>query len=158
MKLRILVSSMLAAGLLGAGSAAIAQPSKAPIRLTDAQMDQIVAGTHGSTPHSYFEQSTGDPQVSTQWFRGYSTKEVSGPGPGTSSIESTTVTTTTISGTLLCTGAYNSCFTGSTLDLNNLNGHTVNNTITTVTPQTTTTTTGPGQSPSGKIFQNQGRI
>jgi hypothetical protein len=134
MKLRILVSSMLAAGLLGAGSAAIAQPSKAPVRLTDAQMDQIVAG--GTFTDTYTDTST-----TVQWFHGYSNNPAPEGAPGTSSVETTT--TTTYERTMDCPGGnISSCYTGNGLNPNTQ----VLSTTVLSSSSTSVLLTGPGKS------------
>jgi hypothetical protein len=147
-----LVLSVALAGILGAAGSALADSAvKAPIRLTDAQMDRIVAGA--DFPWSTTTNST------TQVFQGYSTQPQHSPnGQGTSSIITTSTTTTT----LRCTGAsINSCFTGQTpaagtpVDQLSLNPQTE---VITVTSNPVITTTGPGKSPSLKIFMNQGRL
>ncbi len=106
-----LVLVIAAAGFLGvAGSVLADDAAKAPIRLTDAQMDQVVAA-------GVFEDTIKTETTTTEYFRGYSNKTASGPGPGTSSAEVTTTITTVR--TLDCPGAdQNSCYSGQADGLN----------------------------------------
>ncbi len=141
------IRSMVGASLLLAGSLAIADTGKAPIQLTDAQMDRVVAG-------AIFTLDLGL-TTSTVYYQGYSTKVVDEAGPGTSSIITTTSTTVTLD----CPGANsNSCFKSDAErgSLDNLNPKT--DVLGTDTKILSITTTGPGRSPSNKIFTNQGRI
>jgi hypothetical protein len=144
MKLKTILSTMLAAGLVGAGGAVIAEPAKATIRLTDAQMDQVVAGHHfneSNVPEGWtFTDSTSG--GTTTYYRGYSTKELDGPpenGKGWSSI--------TTGGTTIRT--HHPQGDGG---LNNPHVFSVN------IGAGGTTTSGPGNSPSDKIFEKQGRL
>ena len=114
------IRSMVGASLLLAGSLAIADTGKAPIQLTDAQMDRIVAGSSVTT-----------------YYQGYSTNVVEGDGPGVSSI---TVTTT------------GGCPANALQGCEKRNENAIKPLVTTIT------TTGPGKSPSDRIFANQGRI
>jgi hypothetical protein len=99
-----LVLPIATAVFLGvSGSALAVDSNNAPIRMTEQQMDQIVAGS--PFPHTIVEI---DESTSTEYYRGYSNTPAPGEGPGTSSAEVTTTTTTTTN--LLCPGAsVNSC-------------------------------------------------
>lgn len=83
---KTLAVAVTVAGLLSAGAVLA---DSAPIRLTEAQMDQFVAGAVVSETTTY------------EYFHGNSTNPASGPSNGTS----TYATTTTIS----CGGASTSC-------------------------------------------------
>jgi hypothetical protein len=152
------IHSMLGASLLAAASLAMADAGKAPIQLTDAQMDRIVAG------NEYIFTFTLPASDSTEWFQGYSTKPAKSPGgQGTSSI---TTSATVISVTLSCPseggqGGRHSCVTGKLDDLtyaNLLDKLTPTTKVVSTTTTSTVSTTGPGRSPSLKIFTNQGRM
>jgi hypothetical protein len=113
----------LVAGFAAAATFAVSASAMAggPIRLTDAQMDRVVAG-------ATFEL---DPVVTTESYYGYSNNIAPEGAPGTSSVETTTTTT------LDCPGAFSSCYTGTGA----LNPNT------TLTIETTTETlSGPGAS------------
>jgi hypothetical protein len=96
----------LVAGFAVAATFAVSASAMAgaPVRLTDAQMDQVVAGT------IYTDRIT-SVDVTMEYYHGYSNNVAPGPGPGTSSAA---VTTTTLwERTLDCTGGnINSCYNG----------------------------------------------
>jgi hypothetical protein len=71
-----LVLVMTAAGFLGLAGSVVA--GDAPIRLTDTQMDDVVAGALVSETTTY------------TYFHGYSNNPANGPGPGVSTYETTT--------------------------------------------------------------------
>jgi hypothetical protein len=102
----------LVAGFTVAATFAVSASAMAgvPIRMTDAQMDQVVAGA------TFTDQIT-TVDVTMDYYHGYSNNVAPGPGPGTSSVETTT--TTTFNRTLDCTGNnQNSCYTGTGLNPN----------------------------------------
>jgi hypothetical protein len=129
--LKGLASSAALAAMLASGTALA---DGAPIRLTDAQMDQVVAG-------GIFTDTVVDTVVTTDYYHGYSSNLAAGPGPGTSEQETTTTTTTTR--TLDCPGgSINSCYTSSP----NLNPNTDILSTSTSTQTSTVLLSGPGQS------------
>lgn len=129
--LKSLASSAALAAMLASGTA-LADGS--PIRLTDAQMDQVVAG-------AIFTDTVVDTSVTSEWYHGYSDKLADGPGPGTSEQQVTTTTTTTR--TLDCPGgSINSCYSGQT----NLNPNTEVLNTSTTTETSSALVSGPGKS------------
>lgn len=99
MKMRTLVVMLGAVCLAGAaGSAVAGDVEKQPTRLTDAQMDQIVAGGTFSDTLVITSQ---------QWFHGYSNNPAVPNSPGASLVE----TRTTYLRTMDCTGgSISSCY------------------------------------------------
>lgn len=83
---KTLAMAVTLAGLLGAGAVLA---DSAPIRLTETQMDQIVAGALVSSTTTY------------TFFHGHSNNPADGPGPGVSTYATTT--------NVYCPGASTTC-------------------------------------------------
>jgi len=104
---KTLAMAVTMTGLLAAGAVFA---DSGPIRLTDAQMDEVVAGDQ-------FQDQIVSVDVQTGWFHGYSSNPAAAGGPGTSEQQVTTTTTTTR--ILNCPGgSINSCYVGNEQDLN----------------------------------------
>lgn len=122
---------MAAAGLLGAAGSALADGAKAPIRLSDALMDQIVAGAIFTDTITTTTQG---------WVHGYSNTPAAPNARGASLVE----TTTTSLRTMDCPGGnINSCYAPG-----QETGLTPETQVLSVTPLSSSSTflSGPGRS------------